>query len=278
MQSPAPQPTSRQASQASPVRRSRIRIKPILGGIAFIVIGAKNLGPTLEQGYRWETLQREGQRTAAQLLTSQVAITSSGKIASYEVSYEFTAAMPDNAQLQQAESPLAHNSTQGEAGAVASAPVEPNRIAESPVTEPSLTDDPPTKSTAASGSTTSAAEIQAMLQDQFWNPTPDGHFRSPGASPGEGQDDSQTSEPALPPGQRYIRGRQTMSKDDYQKLGFGLGSEPLNVIYDAQDPSNSAIAGTGSYPTGKLAFLLLLILGGSGLLALGLSPFLTQPS
>ncbi len=272
MQSPVPQP--QQVSPSTPARRPRIYLRPVLGGIALSVMGAKNLGPALEQWQRWDRLQTEGQRTTAQLLTTQAAIaTASGKTSSYKVSYEFVAPTPGYNPSLGKPAPselLPHRATQTEATVAESASLETGTAAMA--TEPAEA----VVGGSALGSSTSAAEIQAMLQDQFWNPTSDGRFRTSTSEESSVEGNGPVEGSALPPGQRFFQGRQTLSEEDYRQLG--LSNLPLTVIYDAQEPSNSAIAGTGSYPTGKLAFLLLLLLGGAGLLTLGLMPLWPRSS
>lgn len=260
MQSP-PQTTPPKPSSPTTSRSPKIHLKPALGGIALIVIGAQQLAPTLEQWRRWDALQTQGQQAAGKVLSTQAAIASSSrKISSYQVSYEFAAPKPGSPSSAQS--------------GVTPSTAQPSS-SDALTTEPTTQAEPP-GTTQIEGSTASAAEVQAMLQDQFWNPTLNGSSEGSAASASQEQPPAnlQANVPALPQGQRFFRGRQTLSKEDYQQLGLGLGltSAPIDVIYDPQQPSNSAISQTGSYPTGKLAFLALFIIGGLGLSALGLSP------
>ena len=101
------------------------------------------------------------------------------------------------------------------------------------------------------GSTQSAAEVQALLEEQFWsggkgNAESDIADESvpeiPAAEP-----PAPSAEPVkAPPGEVFFRGKQLLKGEDYRSLDT---NRPIEIMYAQNNPGNSAIVGTNAAPS-----------------------------
>lgn len=100
---------------------------------------------------------------------------------------------------------------------------------------------------SGSGLPYSSAEVQAQLQEQFFEGSSDFSI------------DEEKLSSALPEGQQFVRGAQLVKPKDYRSLDT---SRPINVIYAASTPENSAIANTSAGPSLMPTLLVLLFFSG----------------
>ncbi|MEL7052696.1 MAG: hypothetical protein AAGM45_13030 [Cyanobacteria bacterium J06588_5] len=107
----------------------------------------------------------------------------------------------------------------------------------------------------SSGSTQSAAEVQAMLEEEFWGngeSSPQSNIKNDianGSLPETSAIEAPAPQPEsiqAPTGEAFFRGEQLVKGEDYRNLNT---NRPIKIMYAQNDPGNSAIVGTNASPS-----------------------------